>query len=74
MKTSFNYYLFILVRTVYVGVCPRVFYHMFRRPKRLVENDILMSTVYRRIIVAVFDDMVTRVVGTGCYGTYLISR
>jgi len=61
---------------VCVCVCvPSSIYHLFRRPKRLVENDILMSTtVYRRIIVAVFGDTVTRVVGTGCYSTYLISR
>jgi len=53
---------------LFVGVSLSIYHYLFpilfRRPKQLVENDILMSTVYRRIIIAVFGDMVTRVVGT----------
>jgi len=59
---SFYFGMYVL----FVGVSSsiyRLFLILFRRPKRLDENDILMSTVYRRIIVAVFGDTVTRVVG-----------
>jgi len=46
-------------------------YHLFRRPKRLVENDILMSSVYRRIIVVV-SAMAVMHIGIGCYSRQLV--